>query len=76
MLEEIHSVPEDRAKVQLMLDVSLVVFGLYSLSDGVLFPGGLTPLVLGVMTAVAGLASLEWLNRRERLVFFPRRVRA
>jgi uncharacterized membrane protein len=76
MLEEIHSVPEDRAKVQLILDVSLVVFGIYSLSDGVLFPGGLMPLVLGAMTAVAGLASLEWLNRRQHLAFFPRRIRA
>jgi hypothetical protein len=76
MLEEIHSIPEDRAKVQLILDVSMVAFGLFSLSDGVLFPGALMPLVVGALTAVAGLASLEWLNARQRLVFFPRRVRA
>ncbi|MDB4951233.1 MAG: hypothetical protein JWM27_3882 [Gemmatimonadetes bacterium] len=76
MLEEIHSVPEDRAKVQLMIDVSLVVFGLFSLGDGVVFATGLAPLVLGTAAAVAGLASLEWLNRRQRLVFFPRRARA
>jgi hypothetical protein len=76
MLEEIHSVPEDRATVQLILDVSMVAFGLYSLSDGVAFPGALMPLVVGTLTAVAGLASLEWFNRRQRLAFFPRRVRA
>lgn len=76
MLEEIHSVPEDRAKVQMMIDVSLVAFGLYSLSDGVLFAGGVMPLVLGAAAGVAGLASMEWLNRRQRLAFFPARSRA
>jgi uncharacterized membrane protein len=76
MLEEIHSVPEDRAKVQLMIDVSLIAFGLFSLSDGVVFPGGLMPLLLGAATAIAGLASLDFLNRREELRFFPGRVRA
>jgi len=76
MLEEIHSVPEDRAKVQLMIDLSLIVFGLYSLSDGVIFPGGLMPLLVGAAAAPAGLASMDFLNRREELPFFPARVRA
>jgi hypothetical protein len=76
MLEHIHEVPEDRAAVQLIIDVALVALGLFFLTDGVLIPGALAPLVLGTVTAFAGLASLEWLNRRERLVFFPGRVRA
>jgi hypothetical protein len=76
MLEEIHTIPEDRAKVQLIIDASLVAFGLFFLTDGVMIPGGFAPLVLGTAAAAAGLASQEWLNRRQRLAFFPRRVRA
>jgi hypothetical protein len=64
MLEDIYTTPEDRRTVNAILDVSLVVFGLASVADGVLMNGGAAPIVVGVVTGLAGLASLPWMRRR------------
>jgi hypothetical protein len=69
MLEDIYTTPEDRHTVNAILDVSLVVFGAASLADGLLMNSGAAPILVGVVTAAAGLASMAWLR-------LPRRVAA
>ena len=63
MLEDIQKMPEDRRKLQVMVDVGLVAFGLSTLADGVLFQGGPATALLGAVVGLAGMASLSWLNR-------------
>lgn len=66
MLEKIHSVPEDRRKVQLMLDGGLVAFGIATLADGALLQGSAGMAVAGGAAALFGLAVLSRLRARFR----------
>ena len=66
MLEKIHSVPEDRRKVQLMLDGGLVAFGVATLADGALLQGSAEAAVAGAAATLLGLAVLTRLRARFR----------
>jgi hypothetical protein len=76
MLEEIHSTPEDRRTVKLILDVALVLFGLSTLADSIFLGTGITVTVLGLLLAAAGIASFEWLRRQPVPRPLPVRARA
>ncbi|HET6228797.1 MAG TPA: hypothetical protein VFE05_01890 [Longimicrobiaceae bacterium] len=76
MLEEIHSTPEDRRTVKLILDVALVLFGLSTLADSIFLGTGTMFTVVGLAFSAAGVASFEWLRRQPVPRPLPVRARA
>ncbi len=72
MLEEIHTAPEDRRTVALIVDAGVVALGLTTFADG-LAASGSTTAAVGAALATAGLVGMAWLHRR-RPTLAPSRV--
>jgi len=70
MLEQIHAAAEDQRKMQVIVALGMVAFGVYALAGAAM--GGWSALaVVGMLIGSGGAASLTW--ARTRAILAPKR---